>query len=169
MQKKERKKGYGIEMDKIWNIRRAFAFQRHCDELHNADFEVCADPQCRAIVEEEVRRGELDGKDIWPSYEADTIWPQNPTEWAAMWKWTAKQYRRITYELLECAFDDMEEMLRLRERLCDTYETLTAIHSLVMGDEYATNKELIEAIQNLTQRKGCECAKSGCGGCREAK
>ena len=27
------------------------AFERHCKELHNADFEVCEDEQCRCAVE----------------------------------------------------------------------------------------------------------------------
>lgn len=42
-----------------WIEERAAAFNAHCGDLHNADFEVCSNARCRAVVAEEKRRGLL--------------------------------------------------------------------------------------------------------------
>jgi hypothetical protein len=77
-----------------WSTRRAAAFERHCAELHGADFEVCDDPQCRAVVEEEVCRGLLDAR-----------------AWSAQWKKAAKFWRgeyKEMYEFFDAAYKDAE-------------------------------------------------------------
>ena len=54
--------------DKIWLERRADVFNVHCGQDsygrmigagHNADFEVCDNLDCKAVVAEEIRRGLL--------------------------------------------------------------------------------------------------------------
>lgn len=52
-----------------WQSFRAEAFDRHCAELHDTDFEVCPNPQCRAVVVEEVRRGLTSAEDVYPPIE----------------------------------------------------------------------------------------------------
>ena len=52
-----------------WRALRADTFDRHITELHPADFEVCRDLQCRAVVVEEVRRGLTSAEDVWPPIE----------------------------------------------------------------------------------------------------